>query len=128
MSTWLSKEWFDETRPLWSGIALPFDLSARLQYEITGGPERVVATYWVLGDGRLLDSGPGVVADPDTTITIAWDDAQSIERGELDPSVAFMQGRLKVAGSMAPVVALLPATRTNDGHDLRRRIAAVTDF
>ena len=33
-------------------------------------------------------------------------------RGDLDPNVAFMQGRLKVAGSMGVMISLLTATNT----------------
>ena len=47
--------------------------------------------------------------------------------GELDPGVAFMQGRMKVAGSMAVVLALLALTATPACRDLRRRIAEVTE-
>ena len=46
------------------------------------------------------------------TLTMAWDDAVAMQRGGLDPSVAFMQGRMKVAGSMGVMLALLPVTAT----------------
>ena len=66
--------------------------------------------------------------NPDVTLTFSWDDARSVLTGELDPNVAFMQGRMKVAGSMGVMMALLPATNTDEYGDLRRRIAAVTEF
>ena len=49
-------------------------------------------------------------------------------RGELDPNVAFMQGRMKVAGSMGVMLALLPVTDTPEYGELRRRIAEITEF
>lgn len=51
-----------------------------------------------------------------------------MQRGELDPNVAFMQGRMKVAGSMGVMMALLPVTNTPEYQALRQEIAAVTDF
>ena len=36
-------------------------------------------------------------------------DARGVLAGDLDPSVAFMQGRMKVAGAMAPLLDLLNA-------------------
>ena len=65
---------------------------------------------------------------PDVTLTMVWDDAVAMRRGELDPNVAFMQGRMKVAGSMGVMMALLPVTNTPEYQELRRRIAEVTEF
>lgn len=127
MSAWLSAEWFEETQPLWSEVPTPADSSARLQCEISGGPEGSAAGYWVLEGGRVADSGPGVVERPEVTLTITWDDALALHRGDVDPSVAFMRGRLKVAGSMAVMLPLLAATATDSYRDVRRRVAALTD-
>lgn len=128
MSKWLSDEWFTETRALWSAQPLSPELSARMQYEITGGPDGGFSYHWVLENGRLVDSGGGAIASPDVTVTLTWDDALAVHRGELDPNVAFMQGRMKVAGSMAVMMALLPATNTQQYRDLRRRVVDVTEF
>ena len=62
------------------------------------------------------------------TLTATWSDAVAMERGELDPNVAFMQGRLKVAGSMGLVLELLPLARTPEDRERRRRAAALTEF
>jgi putative sterol carrier protein len=126
VSTWLSAEWFDETRTLWSELPIGGDVSVRLQCEITGGPEGSVSCYWVFEGGRVVDSAPGVVDAPDATLTLTWDDALALHRGELNPNVAFMRGRMKVAGSMAAVIALLPAAATDAYGDVRQRILAVT--
>ena len=75
-----------------------------------------------------VSSAGGAVGTPDVTLTMAWDDAVAMQRGELDPNVAFMQGRMKVAGSMGVMMALLPVTNTPEYQDLRRRIASVTEF
>ena len=44
------------------------------------------------------------------TLTTAWADAMAIQKGELDANAAFMQGKVKVTGNMAKVLALLPIT------------------
>jgi putative sterol carrier protein len=126
VSTWLSAEWFDETRSLWSELPLGNDVSARLQCEISGGPEGNFSCYWVVEEGRVVDSAPGVIDAPDVTLTLTWDDALALHRGDLDPNVAFMRGRMKVAGSMAAMIALLPATTTAAYRDMRQRVAAAT--
>lgn len=128
MTKWLSAEWFDQTRAMATDQPVHPGLSARIQYEITGGPDGVASYYWVLEDGRLQSSAGGVIDDRDVTLTMVWADAESMCRGDLDPNVAFMQGRMKVAGSMGVMMALLPVTNTPEYRELRRRIAEVTDF
>ncbi|HEX3980392.1 MAG TPA: SCP2 sterol-binding domain-containing protein, partial [Acidimicrobiales bacterium] len=59
---------------------------------------------------------------------MSWDDAVAMHQGALDPSVAFMQGRMKVAGSMEVVLALLPATATAAFGEMRARVAELTEF
>jgi len=126
VSEWLSAEWFDETRDLRRALPPLGDLSARLQVDVTGGPERLVTCHWVLDGGRVVDCGPGGLEDPDVVLTLSWDDALAVHRGDLDPNVAFMQGRLKVAGSMGVMVELLPALRRPEWQEARRRAAATT--
>jgi predicted lipid carrier protein YhbT len=128
VSRWLSEEWFDQTRALAAEQPVRPGLSARMQYEVTGGPEGDVHYFWVLEDGRLKKSALGRIDDPDVTLTAGWADAVAIQTGELDPNVAFMQGKMKVAGSMALMMELLPVTNTPEYLVLRRRIAELTDF
>jgi putative sterol carrier protein len=128
VTKWLSAEWFDQTRAMAADQPEHPGLSARIQYEITGGPEGDVSYFWILEDGRLVASATGTVDDPEVTLTLVWDDATAMQRGELDPNVAFMQGRMKVAGSMGIIMRLLPITNTPEYQDLRRRIADVTEF
>jgi SCP-2 sterol transfer family len=128
MTEWLSPEWFAETKAATAGVVCSAGVSGRIQNQVTGGPDGDVSFYWTFEGGEVREAGPGVVADPDLTLTWRRDDAIAVWQGELDPSVAFMQGRLKVAGSMAMMLALLPAWQTSSSRDLRQRIAKATEF
>jgi putative sterol carrier protein len=128
VSKWLSAEWFDQARAMAVDQLSYPGLSARIQYEVTGGPDGDVSYYCILEDGRLQSSAGGRVESPDVTITAPWADSVAMEQGDLDPNVAFMQGRMKVSGSMGVMMALLPATRTPEYQDLRRRITEITEF
>lgn len=128
MTRWLSGEWFDQARNLAVGLPPRPGLTAGIQHVITGGPDGDVSCYWVLADGRPTSAAIGSLESPDVTLTLSWSDAAAIQSGGLDPSVAFMQGRMKVAGSMSVVLELLPATREAAYRDLRCRVADVTEF
>ncbi len=128
MTKWLSPEWFEETRAMVAAQPLFPGLSARIVAEITDGPEGTVSCYWDVDDGRLEASAEGTVEGPDVTLTLSRKDAASLSRGDLDPSVAFMQGRLKVAGSMGVMISLLTAMNTPEYRSLRQTIADSTEF
>jgi len=128
VTKWLSPEWFDRTTAMSADQPKPAGLTAVVHYEITGGPEGDVSYHEVFEDGRLLSRAGGATTQPDVTVTSVWGDAVAMCRGELDPNVAFMQGRMKVAGSMGVMLALLPLTTLPEYGELRRRIAEVTEF
>lgn len=62
--------------------------------------------------------GPGPVStglegEPDLTLTLGTDDARSVKNGQLDPSVAFMQGRLKTSGDNTLLLSVLKWSATS---------------
>jgi hypothetical protein len=128
VTKWLTAEWFDQTRAMAADQPAHPGLSVRIQHTVTGGPDGDISYFWVLDDGRIQSGGGGTVEQPDVTLTSVWNDAVSMCRGDLDPSVAFMQGRLKVAGSMGAMLVMLPLTNTTEYRDWRRRVAEITDF
>jgi hypothetical protein len=128
VSAWLSSLWFEGARDLAGDQMIGFGVTGSVQCEITGGPDGDVTGHLVLEDGRLNGAGVGPIDQPDVVVTMVWADAASMQRGELDPNVAFMQGRLKVAGSMDVMLDLLKWVRTPDGEALIGRIAEATQF
>ena len=86
--------------------------SARLEHVIAGGPEGDVRLGIVVTDGRLTDAKVGGDPEAPLTITTTYADAQLLAAGELEASVAVMQGRAKVAGDVGSLLAVLPVTHT----------------
>jgi SCP-2 sterol transfer family len=88
-----------------------------------GGGDGKGATQWCC---RWSSDGPGPVVpgcegEPDLTLTISTEDARQIRDGELDPSVAYMQGKLKSTGDNALLLRILAwATTPEFGKDLAR--------
>jgi len=128
MSKWLSQEWLDEAKKLAESQPERPGASARMQYVVTGGPEGEIRYYWVLENGKLLESTLGDLPDAEVTLTQTYDDAQKIQKGELDANAAFMQGRVKVTGNMAKLVALLPLTNAPEYKQLQEQIQAITEY
>jgi len=128
MSQYLSQEWLDESRKLAESQPVRPGATARIQYVTTGGPEGDIKYYWVLEDGKILDSQLGDVDDADFTLTMTYDDAVKIQKGDLDPNAAFMQGRMKVSGNMAKLMSLLPLTNSPEYRALQVEIRGITDF
>ena len=128
MSKWLSQEWLDETRKLAESQPERPGASARMQYVVTGGPDGEVKYYWVLENGKLLESNLGEMPDPEVTLTQTYEDAMKIQKGELDANAAFMQGRIKVTGNMAKLMSLLPLTNSPEYKQLQTEVQAITEY
>jgi putative sterol carrier protein len=128
MAKWLTQEWLDEGRKLAEGQPERPGASARLQYVVTGGPDGDIRYYWVLENGKLLESSLGELPDAEVTLTQNYEDAMRIQKGELDANAAFMQGRVKVTGNMAKLLALLPITNSPEYKQLQAETLAVTEF
>jgi putative sterol carrier protein len=128
VTDWLSPEWFDEVRALGNDCPKRPDLSGTFQCELTGAPNGTVRCYAILEDGRLQSGSTGKASAADVALTTSWDDAVALTTGSLDPNVAFMQGRLKVTGSMTFMLALLSATVSEAYRDFSKRLAAATEF
>jgi putative sterol carrier protein len=128
MAKWLTQPWLDEVRKLAQDQPARPGVSARVQVVVTGGPDGETASSWVVEEGMLADARLGRLDEPDVTFTAGHDVAVSIQKGELDPSAAFMQGNVKVAGDMSKVMALLPVTSTVEYRRLVDDLATHTEF
>jgi predicted lipid carrier protein YhbT len=128
MAKWLTQDWLDETRKMAESQPERPGASARMQYVVTGGPDGDIKYYWVLENGKLLESQLGDMPDAEVTMTQTYEDALKIQKGELDANAAFMQGRIKVQGNMAKLMALMPLTNAPEYKQLQKQIQEITDY
>lgn len=126
MGAWLSSAWVADTKEL--GAAMPRQEGANgvVQYYVLADVERPY--YWVIADGQLADAGLGEHPNPDVSITVDVEIARAMQRGELDPTTAFLEGRLEVEGNLDLLVALLPITASPAYRTLEQELARRTDF
>ena len=90
------------SRPARAGDLGPPPPAALAQMQSLSGLVLVCVIDGAGGDWALgLQLGPGEIpAEPTTTVSIRAEDADALERGELNPLEAFMGGRIQVAGDL----------------------------
>ncbi|WP_112433145.1 SCP2 sterol-binding domain-containing protein [Thermogemmatispora tikiterensis] len=72
-------------------------LNKTFQWNITGDDPGVYAIKLENGQAELIKGG---VEKPDLTLTVSDKDWASIVEGKLDPTTAFMTGKIKISGDM----------------------------
>jgi putative sterol carrier protein len=128
MAKYLSQDWLDEGRKLAQEFPERPGATARMQFAVTGGPEGDVKYYQVLENGKILESTLGEDANADFTMTSSFDDSVKIQKGELDPNAAFMQGRMKVTGNMGKLMSLMPLTQSPEYKAIQQKINEITEY
>jgi putative sterol carrier protein len=130
MPAYLSQEWLDTGRELAQQFPERAGATARLQYQVTGSPEGDVHYYWVIDNGKLQESTLGDDPDAEITLSMTYEDAVKMQKGELDANAAFMQGRIKVipGSNMGKLMSLLPLTQSAEYKAIQAKIDAITDY
>src|SRR5262245_15609568 len=118
MTAFLSDEWFADLcalaarlRDAAGGADVPVpDCSVEVTTTAPKGSGGDVKWHVLIAAGSPLVAAAGPRADADVMLTLPHDDLVAVARGELAPSVLFMQGRLKTAGNPGLLLDVLRAT------------------
>ena len=86
-----------------------------------------LAVHWRYEDGKAVSGGIGALPDADLVLSIANPDLGQFLSGEVEPSVAFMRGRLKASGSGAIILAFLASTTTPEFTSWRDRARSLVE-
>ena len=130
MHQYLSQEWLDAGRELAQEFPERPGATARLQYHVIGTPSGDVHYYWVVENGNLQESTLGDDPDAEITLSMSYDDAVKMQKGELDANAAFMQGRIKVVpgSNMGKLMSLLPLTQSPEYKAIQSKINDITVY
>jgi hypothetical protein len=127
MVAFLSPEWVERQRELLAGLPERPGVTVQVRHVVTGGPGGDVVYHLVFDGGRVVGGGLGPGDDADVVLTTTYDVAAGIARGDVEPSVAFMQGVLKTEGPTAQLVPLFALTQTPEYRAAADRLRAETD-
>lgn len=119
-----SPSWIDSFNEAVAGIVIEFDegstsslqrRAVRMRQEVTGGPQGTFFVTMTVLDGRLRmaldDSGtPG-----DVTVHLTFDDANTLNRGEMSPTELLASGRLRVRGDLSVLGAIQASLASASG-------------
>jgi len=124
----LSQEWLDLQTKYAQELPERPEVSARLQYKITGGPGGEVTFHTVIVDGRIAENALGEDANTEFAMTLPYKEFVRVAKGEVDASALFMQGKLKVVGSTRTLMTLMPMTQSSQYRELTAKLSAETDY
>ena len=85
------------------------DIAAKMQERVAGSGFDKSVKFDLKGEGVIVIDGASVStadAPADCTITMSMEDFQEMVAGELNPTAAFMQGKMKIDGDMSVAMAL----------------------
>lgn len=85
------------------------DIAASIKDRVENGAFDKVVKFDCGDDGVVIVDNQSVSTDDqdaDCTIKVSLDDLESMVSGDLDPTAAFMQGKLQVEGDMGVAMKL----------------------
>ncbi len=100
----LTEEWAAAiTEALKASEAFTTSANMSLQFVVSDAPDGE-AKFYMDSTGETPMQAVGEMENPDVTITSSYETASKIFSGELNTQMAFMTGKIKVAGNMAKLM------------------------
>jgi alkyl sulfatase BDS1-like metallo-beta-lactamase superfamily hydrolase len=128
VAAFLSQGWLDEVAERGASLPSRPGVGATIQHIVTGAPDGEVRYHQSVVDGQVQEAALGEIEDPDLLVTTTYAEAQRVARGEVSAPAAFMQGKLKVAGSSGRVMDLMPLLDSPEYRDLTAALSEATEY
>jgi hypothetical protein len=125
MPDWLSEQWADAVAGLAPSLPGVAGAEGSVCLAIATEPRKDVRLHWRYAGGVVADSGPGPLPDADLEITMTAADAAALFKGEIEPSVAYMRGRLKSTGDGRLLLGFLRSSAAPEFEKWRQQVEAL---
>ncbi|WP_083880540.1 SCP2 sterol-binding domain-containing protein [Nocardia araoensis] len=124
-----SQEWLDRQCELQQAFTSRPGASARVQYRLLDAPGGGEIRYYAdVQDGRAVEQKLGDDPHAQCTMICSYDDSVAMLRGQLAPTTAFMDKRIKVTGDVAKLAPLMPLTQTQEYRKHYEQLLTETEF
>ena len=123
----LTDEWFESLTRAVPGPPKSAVPDCSIDVTVLRAPGGDVAWHLTIAGGHVA-AAAGSLSDATVAVTLSYDDMVAVVRGELAPSVAFMQGRMKTAGDPGVLLDVLSATARPAYGAARDEVLANTEF
>jgi hypothetical protein len=125
MADWLNDEWAASFAATTGRLPEIPGVSATVCLKFTGGVRKEIAVHWSYADGAPTAGGLGTGPEPSLEFTLSATDARDLLSGAVEPSVAFMRGRLKASGDGGLLLGFLESTTSKEFESWREGAAAL---
>lgn len=100
-----SPEWVAAFNEAVACVEVDPQVAFRMLQVVHGGPDGTFNVALVADGGTIvLERDPPADARPQVTVSVRWEDAAALARGELDPAQLLAAGRVKVRGDLSVLV------------------------
>jgi putative sterol carrier protein len=107
---YLSEEWAKEvTSLLQSNENVTNTIKGQsfaIQQVISDVPDQGEVKFYAKASDGVPEVGIGETPNPDATLSAPYPVSVSMDKGELNPQAAFMQGKLKIQGNLMKLMGL----------------------
>ncbi|HVA74091.1 MAG TPA: SCP2 sterol-binding domain-containing protein [Acidimicrobiales bacterium] len=121
----MSAEWAEAAAPLTKLLPDIPGAKGTVSFAVSGGRRQEAGFHWIYKDGVAAAGEAGSDASADLVLLLASEDALDMVRGDVEPSVSFMRGRLKASGDGALLLGFLKSTTGTGFIAWREKVASL---
>jgi hypothetical protein len=126
---YLSPEYLEalETR----GQALPQQpgASVDIQYVVRDAPVGGdIRYYFRIADGQLREARLGTLDRPMCSLSMSYKNSVKMTRGELNPMMGLMTGKIRPGGDVSKLRGMLPVFQSDDFRKMAAEVHEMTDY
>jgi putative sterol carrier protein len=107
---YLSEQWAKEVTDLLQSTEAVTNTikgqSFAIQQVVTDVPDLGEVKFYAKATDGVPEVAIGETPNPDATLTAHYDMSVAMDKGELNPQAAFMQGKLKITGNLMKLMGL----------------------
>lgn len=122
---WISAEWAEAAAPLTEMLPAVPGAAGSVSLAVSGGRRQEAGFHWRYDSGKPGAGAPGIDSSADLVLLLGSDDALDVLKGDVDPSVAFMRGRLKASGDGGLLLGFLKSTVEPSFEAWRRKVSGL---